>query len=505
MNTGLDPFIDARGEKFYFITPALRQRIDLLRHLVEFGRQIIMLIGASGAGKSALLERVTEPLEKNWRVLRFDADPALSRSALLTKIASELAANDPDGNDDVLIDEIRRRVKAASQRGETTVLAIDDAHTLPVDTHICLAGLAHAVDEAAEMKVVLSADPVHSPLLGPLQSETSEHALVHVVEIPRLNDEQTRAMLMFRWNACDGNDKIPLTATQMSRIYQRSNGNPGKALVLARQERRLTSSPQQSVRGPVQRYLIGGAAMIVVFLVFALFNAGDPDDKPQTSVKIELPELTTLTTVQPTAIWAQSKHSPRTLSGAPDSERLETTTPATQSVTLNSPSDSPPPMATPPAAGRSPPSVKAVISMPLTMPPPTPTGAALAQPEPAAPDLRSVPLGVPGVPKLEAAPPAGKPKNPDRYAIDWLRTQPGAGYVLQLFGVRDRRAAVAFIEAREIGDKSTVWTSKHEGAPWYVVVYGNYPDRAAATAAIADLPANLAITKPWPRPIASLE
>ena len=49
---GLDPFVDARGEGSYFVTQALRQRIELIRHLLEFGRQIIIVTGSRGVGEN---------------------------------------------------------------------------------------------------------------------------------------------------------------------------------------------------------------------------------------------------------------------------------------------------------------------------------------------------------------------------------------------------------------------------------------------------------------------
>ena len=92
----------------------------------------------------------------------------------------------------------------------------------------------------------------------------------------------------------------------------------------------------------------------------------------------------------------------------------------------------------------------------------------------------------------------------ERYSIDWLRTRPHDGYVLQLFGVRDRTAAVNFIKKRRISAKSAVFVTRHENQPWYVVVYGYYRDSAAARAAIGDLPGELAVTKPWARSVESL-
>jgi DamX protein len=119
--------------------------------------------------------------------------------------------------------------------------------------------------------------------------------------------------------------------------------------------------------------------------------------------------------------------------------------------------------------------------------------------EPAPPSV-ATPIALPTVP----APLPAKAERTRAYSIEWLRTQAAAGYVLQLFGVRDRVAAVNLIRDRKISDHSAVLVTYHENAPWYVVVYGYYTDRVAAQAAIVDLPGNLAATRPWARPIASL-
>ncbi|HJP36818.1 MAG TPA: AAA family ATPase [Gammaproteobacteria bacterium] len=498
MSTGLDPFVDGRGENYYFVTPALRQRIDLVRHLIEFGRQIIMLTGPPGAGKSALLERVTEPLDKKWRVLRFTAGPTLNRSALLGKIADELATNGSVDNDEALIAEIRKHLKALSQKGETTVLAIDDAHALPVDTPSCLAALSRAVDNTTEIRVVLSGDPGQSPLVDQLQSEVSQSALVHVVEIPRLSEEQTASMLTHRWKAAYGNNEIPVTAADLSQIYRQSNGNAGKALVLARQAQVLAGNSQRSLPDPARRYLIGGVVALIVFILFAFLNAGDSDGEPQTEVEIRLPAATLSGGRRQPPAPALSEPSREPPAAAAEEEQ-ETTGVAEQSHT---------PESTSVAAIRT----EAPLPPDDGAPPETPAAAAPSaaateatpqQPEPAAAPKESA--EPPITQQVKAKPPEAKQTTLERYSIAWLRTQAAEGYVLQLFGVRDRHAAVKFIEQRKIGSKSTVLVTNHKGAPWYVVVYGNYPNRAAAMAAIPALPGNLAGTKPWARPIASLE
>jgi len=521
-DAGVDPFVDAHGENSYFVTSTLRQRIDLIRHLIQFGRQIVVLTGPPGAGKSALIERITEAHENNWQVMRFSAGPTLNRATLLGKTASELGLSARTGDDEALTEAIRKRVQIANRRGETTVLAIDDAHTLPADTRTCLAKLAHSVDESTELKVVLSADPAQSPLIDQLQNENSQHTLVHVVELPRLNEAQTAAMLKHRWDSAYGNLDFPLERTALSQIYRQSNGIPGKAIVLARQLQRLTDHTDRTLRDPARGYLIGGVAIIALLSVFAFFNAADRrDSRKEIQIELELPaEQPVVTESSPSRPAELPTLEPQiqNVRGVDDSDSVEVVIdddpssvvveydppiaaaslsgpavpsqspepavqpPQAETVTKATATDTrPPPAASPPVDDRS---AEKSVRIPSTEPPPTPI-------------------------KVLAAPASGdqiatKPA-PEHYSIEWLRTQAAAGYVLQLFGVRNRAAAVKFIKTRKIQHKSTVMITSHKGAPWYVVVYGYYRNRDLALAAIPALPPALAPAKPWARPISSLQ
>ena len=76
--------------------------------------------------------------------------------------------------------------------------------------------------------------------------------------------------------------------------------------------------------------------------------------------------------------------------------------------------------------------------------------------------------------------------------------------MLQLVGTRDAAAARGFFERHGLAGKGGWLATVHEGKPWYVVVYGAFPDRQSARAAIATLPEELRAREPWPRSVASL-
>ena len=90
------------------------------------------------------------------------------------------------------------------------------------------------------------------------------------------------------------------------------------------------------------------------------------------------------------------------------------------------------------------------------------------------------------------------------YDLDWLRKQEPSGYVIQLVGTRSAAAAGKFVDEHKLGPQGAWFLTSHENKPWYVVVYGMYPDNASAKAAIKTLPEPLRAGSPWPRSVASV-
>lgn len=505
MSSGLDPFVDGQGDVSYFMTPTLRQRIDLVRHLLSFGRQIVVLTGVSGSGKSALLAQITNSNAENWQVLNFTAGPTLNHSAILRRVCVELEL-DEGGDDSELLSRVQGRIEQLHDSGESLLIAIDDADGLPADAAECLVQLAHAAEESLEAKILLSIDPNNSGIIEQLQSDNVSQALLHVVEVPQLSDEQTKAMLTHRWQAAYGdNAALPLGDTELAQIVQQASGLPGRAIVLARQIQILAKNADHPKHDPAKRYLLGGVALIVVFALFAFFNAKPRNEGKSTQIDLELPgELV--------STEAPALNTTVEVENALEEPRSTMLPPA--------PLDPPPATAVPEVlldvVSAEPPASVAAVAEPEDEMQESPATTLRNDEIPAQITIEAEqksPIAVDPVaetPPLVANPPAPAKKQPPKtpsneYSLEWLKKQPAAGYVLQLFGVRDQTAARKFIKSHNIGNKSAIFTTTHAGAPWYVVVYGYFPSRDAARAAIDDLPDDLARLKPWAKPLKSIE
>ena len=87
----------------------------------------------------------------------------------------------------------------------------------------------------------------------------------------------------------------------------------------------------------------------------------------------------------------------------------------------------------------------------------------------------------------------------------WLKSRDPARFTLQLVGSRDRAAVRKFAREHAIAEPHAVFERDLKGRPWYSLVAGDYPDRAAAIAARERLPKALGRSGIWPRTFGSIQ
>jgi septal ring-binding cell division protein DamX len=99
-----------------------------------------------------------------------------------------------------------------------------------------------------------------------------------------------------------------------------------------------------------------------------------------------------------------------------------------------------------------------------------------------------------------------KPRQPPAVSASaWLNSREAGRYTLQLVGATDRTSIEKFVENHNISPPFAIFERQLNGRPWYSLIAGDYPDRAAAVAAREHLPASLKNTGIWPRTFASVQ
>ena len=87
----------------------------------------------------------------------------------------------------------------------------------------------------------------------------------------------------------------------------------------------------------------------------------------------------------------------------------------------------------------------------------------------------------------------------------WLWSQDPRRFTLQLMSGRNENAIRQFIRQHKLSGKAVYFRSLHDGQTRYALVFGSYPDRNSALAAIPQLPGSLRKPKPWPRSFSSIQ
>ncbi len=82
---------------------------------------------------------------------------------------------------------------------------------------------------------------------------------------------------------------------------------------------------------------------------------------------------------------------------------------------------------------------------------------------------------------------------------------PSNGYTLQLLGARSEESVNEFMASLKNSNKLYYFKTVFKGAPWHVVVYGQYANKQAANRAVAGLPEELRKLKPWARSIKGVQ
>jgi hypothetical protein len=156
-----------------------------------------------------------------------------------------------------------------------------------------------------------------------------------------------------------------------------------------------------------------------------------------------------------------------------------------------------------------------------TVTPAAPTAAIAAPAAPAASPTPATPVAAPEAPPAPAAsvelsdakpqPQAG-PLTRARLEAGraWLEQQPNDRWFIQLFATdASRQGEIESLLSKLSSSKAEidnihVYYSELSGKPRYGIIYGEYSTRAAAVAAMRDLPAPLKTTKPYPRQVVRL-
>ncbi|OOZ37852.1 hypothetical protein BOW51_00130 [Solemya velesiana gill symbiont] len=522
-----------KSEEDYFSLPELDQRLDLLFHLAENSDRIPLVRGGQGLGKTMMLDRLELKAQPNWQMCRILADPMLQPEQLFDRLG--LCVQALEG---VSVDTLVRRFEDLQNEGVLVVVAVDDAHLLPVSTIIALLRLSERrVGELPLVKVVLFADPEIDGHLKTPQIQAMNLQSLQILDLHPFDADQAKAYVQHIL-AGHGMDQtsFPVKEQAVERLIKESRGIP--SIIEARVRELLGQGPdpdlpeaKASGRGLLSDLsgpALIGIGLVVLLVVAALIfqdhiNTLFEDEKLAEQV---LPEIST----------AREKVVPLQL---PAEEEAKASVPAVKSpgvekpqeVSEAEPSRSVDDAATPVVADAGlsqdqeglveSPAVDVASEVTVSEEGVSvqPQLAEAAKESPSEEDAGSSSLATlaqeveikgqvtTAVVKQDVAPASALVREAGHDPYAWFLRQKPTDYTLQLVGLGSEAAAKKFISKHGITGSGRVFRSTLNGRPWYSVVYGVFANREAAVKGREQLPAGLNINKTgvWPRSYASIQ
>ncbi|MDQ3562600.1 MAG: AAA family ATPase [Pseudomonadota bacterium] len=218
---------------FYFATPALTQRLEFIRHLIDHSDRLLLVIGERQSGKTTLADQVLARAPDTWLVTRFQANPMLDSRSLLRDLAVSLGASAAGTDRKALTEAIGAILRQREQHCLISALFVDNAHELPADALKLL--FARGRSKPGALRVVLLCEPHINTILEAPELQSLRETIVHILDMPSFTLEQTRAYLEARYNHGGLASFLPLDGTEVARIHAGSAGSPGRIDHLMRQ------------------------------------------------------------------------------------------------------------------------------------------------------------------------------------------------------------------------------------------------------------------------------
>jgi DamX protein len=416
------------------------------------------------------------------------------------------------------------------------VVLVDDAHELSEEALKLLFSLAipprggspAASREAHWFRIVLFCEPEIDTVLKARGLAAVSPPVAHVVDLPPFAVEDTRAYLAERLSRVGLGALLPLDTGVADRIHQDARGLPGAIDAAARETLWRRQGQPSSAPGPVPapdagrrspwaavrkhgwRLYTAAAVLAVVtgFIIYEMVNQPDEVGPEAASGVVPL-EVPPPQTAPPSAPVPSVPAAGDGRAGAPQSKPADRSPVAPDGP--NQPPAAAPRAAKPPrdgaveADGASPNrpadpvrrAVEGVAEREIEPPPGESVDPAPAKPRAAPAEAEATPPE----PQAERADQAGSGA---AAGSSWLRAQPADAYVLQLIGSASRDTASGFLGRHAFGANAAWVTTQRNGQDWHIVVYGPFPDRGAAHAAIGSLPPEVRALRPWARRISDI-
>ena len=522
------------------MTPQQEQPLQKLITFLQGQTALLLVIGEAGSGKTKLVNTLSA--HRFWRmhILQLQGYSDLDEERLLREISDRwgISLSTSYSFDQGQLNELLDKI---TEKNESYLLIVDDAHKCPLSTLIALSYLAiHQPEGTLNLRIVLLGEPSLIDKVKTLLPANTEWPLPQIVlEVPSEEEErieEENIVPAFETVGAEEESAAlsmrggfqPTYSSGSQLDYGFSEKAPTPAYQSAGASSAFNStSPHFSETSPSAHQEMEAEDPL------GLKEVGDGNDEPTFYEKHKVKIISTFLLVATLLILYyynnRVEQTPSLMTQSAEPTQMENYAP--EASTADIPASAPPESMAPAAssvenATASAPNNEINSSAPETVAPSTvaPTTPATEDTstttssveEPALPpallETPSTPavtaLAEPTIPAAKKALPS-KPAYPPVTAHHKTSTPTTAAaayrhYTLQLMGRHEKAPLQNFIKTHHLEKQLTIRHTHYEGRDWYVLTYGQFATPKEALEAKKKLPTSLKTLKPWVRSLSTL-
>lgn len=225
------PFPGNGHDSYFFTTPALRLRLDLVQEYIRRGGTPVLVLGESGAGKSTMLNQLACRADHDWRIVRVPAVASFTAEDVIAFMNAELRLPTRVDVED-MPGAFGRWLERLETRGQTAVVVVDDADALD---DACLRRLATLPDDVAprNLRVLMTGAPALRSRMNRLAGAAAGPRSVPTVSIPCLDRREVASYIDMRLYHAGMEGRGPFSRATIDDIARISRGHPGRINAMA--------------------------------------------------------------------------------------------------------------------------------------------------------------------------------------------------------------------------------------------------------------------------------
>ncbi len=219
------PFSKTPDPEFLYLSRAHEEALARLLYAVE-EKEIILLTGEIGCGKTTLTRALMDELDDDHRVVLI-LNPRLTASQFLRTVARGLGVSINSMFKDDILNEIYERLYQDYRDGRNTVIIIDEAQLIPgKETFEEIRLLTNfQLDDTNLLSLVLVAQPDIMKRLKHRAYSALRQRIGLFYHIGPLSEEETRQYILHRLRV-SGREEPLFSEKAISLIYKHSGGVP---------------------------------------------------------------------------------------------------------------------------------------------------------------------------------------------------------------------------------------------------------------------------------------